>query len=296
MGKYKHNVIALVYDFDGTLTPQPMQEYTIFPDLGIKDGKRFWQEVSVEAKVTQGEGIVTYMRLMIEKSKAQKYPVTKAKLKKLATKIEYFSGVERYFSRINKYVKDKFNSDVELRHYIISAGLKEIIEGTKIAKHFHRIFASEYYYDEYGAATFPNVIVNDTLKTQFIFRINKGLEEMHTNINLHMPSALRAIPFQNILYIGDGLTDVPCMTVIRQNGGFAIAVFKKRDKKGKEVCQNLLNAERVDFMASADYSNDSELDKHIKLLLHNIFGGIRYGKASFTQAQKYLKIKKREQK
>ncbi|MCK9555036.1 haloacid dehalogenase-like hydrolase [bacterium] len=289
MGKYRHNVIALVYDFDGTLTPQPMQEYTIFPDLGIKDGKKFWKEVSDEAKNTQGEGIVTYMRLMIEKSKAQKYPVTKAKLKKLATQIEYFAGVEKYFQRINKYVKDKFDRDVELRHYIISAGLKEIIEGTKIAKYFHRIFASEYYYDEYGAATFPNVIVNDTLKTQFIFRINKGLEEMHTNINMHMPNSLRAIPFQNILYMGDGLTDVPCMTVIRKNGGFAIAVFKKRDKKGKKVCESLLKAERVDFIASADYSKDSELDKHIKLLLNNILEGIRYGKASFNQAQKYLK-------
>lgn len=289
MNMYKHNVVALVYDFDGTLTPQPMQEYTIFPEIGIRDGKKFWDEASEEARTTKGEGIVTYMRLMIEKSQAKKYPVTKEKLKSLASKIKYYSGVEKYFKRINNYVKKEFNDEIELRHYIISAGLKEIICGTKIAKYFHKVFASEYYYNEYGAATFPNVIVNDTLKTQFIFRINKGLEKMHENINVHMPSNLRAIPFQNILYIGDGLTDVPCMTVIRKNGGFAIAVYKKRDVGGKNVCKNLLKAERVDFIATADYSETSELDKHIKLLLHNISEGIRYGKASFKQAQKYLK-------
>ena len=238
--EFKHNVIALVYDFDGTLTPQPMQEYTILPEIGIRDGKKFWKQVNEESAQTNGEGIVAYMRLMLEKSKARQFPVTAQKLKKLAERIDYFPGVRTYFKRINDYVKGQFGRNIELRHYVISAGLKEIISGTVIAKYFYKVFASEYYYNEYGAATFPNVIVNDTLKTQFIFRINKGKENLNENINSYMPVHLRPIPFQNILYIGDGLTDVPCMTVIRKNGGYAIAVYKSNNSPGKKTCVELL--------------------------------------------------------
>jgi 2-hydroxy-3-keto-5-methylthiopentenyl-1-phosphate phosphatase len=286
--EFKHNIIAIVYDFDGTLTPQPMQEYTILPEIGIKDGNRFWKQVNQEAVQTDGEGIVAYMRLMLEKSKSRRFPVTAKMLKESAKKINYFPGVHTYFKRINDYVKRRFFSDIELRHYVISSGLKEIIEGASIAKYFYKVFASEYYYNEYGAATFPNVIVNDTLKTQFIFRINKGKENLSENINLHMPIHLRPIPFQNILYIGDGLTDVPCMTVIRKNGGYAIAVYKSYSSQGRKICKELLKAERVDFIAQADYNSGTELDRLIKLLLGNIVEGIRYGRESFRQSKKYL--------
>lgn len=284
---FKHNVVAVVYDFDGTLTPQPMQEYTVLPELGIKDGGKFWSQVNEESARTNGEAIVTYMRLMLEKSKSKHFPVTAQRLGELAKKINYFPGVQTYFERINNYVDGKFGKSIELRHYIISAGLKEIISGSAIAKYFYKVFASEYYYDEYGAATFPNVIVNDTLKTQFIFRINKGKENLNENINLHMPMPLRPIPFQNIMYIGDGLTDVPCMTVIRKNGGYAIAVYKSHSLPGKRTCKELLKANRVDFIAKADYKSGTELDNLIKLLLGNIVEGIRYGRESFKQSKKY---------
>ena len=286
--EFKHNIIAIVYDFDGTLTPQPMQEYTVLPEIGIKDGKKFWKQVNRESAQTNGEGIVAYMRLMLEKSKSRRFPVTAEMLKESAKKINYFPGVQTYFKRINGYIKKQFGRDIEVRHYVISAGLKEIISGTSIAKYFYKVFASEYYYNEYGAATFPNVIVNDTLKTQFIFRINKGKENLNENINLHMPIHLRPIPFQNILYIGDGLTDVPCMTVIRKNGGYAIAVYKPYSSGGRKICKELLKAERVDFIAQADYKSGTELDRLIKLLLGNIVEGIRYGRESFRQSKKYL--------
>ncbi|MFC1780702.1 HAD family hydrolase [Planctomycetota bacterium] len=285
---FKHNKIAIVYDFDGTLTPQPMQEYTVLPEIGIKKGKTFWDAVKKEALATEGEDIVTYMRLMIEMSQQKHYPVTPDVLKSLARNIHYYPGVKSFFRRLNDYVKTQLDIDVELRHYIISAGLKEIILGSSIAGYFYKVFASEYHYDEYNRAVFPKVIVNDTLKTQFIFRINKGKESLHENINLHMPVSLRPIPFQNILYIGDGLTDVPCMTVIRKNGGFAIAVFKPNDSKGLKICKELLRAERVDFIAEADYRSKKELDRLVKLLLDNIVEGIRYGKESYNQSKKYL--------
>ncbi|MBW8038978.1 MAG: haloacid dehalogenase-like hydrolase [Planctomycetes bacterium] len=286
---FMHNVIAIVYDFDGTLTPQPMQEYTILPEIGITKGRQFWKAVEKEAFKTGGEDIVTYMRLMIEMSNRKRFPVTTKVLKSLAKNINYYPGVKTFFKRISDYVETQFDDiNVVLRHYIISAGLKEIISGASIAKYFYRIFASEYYYNEYGQAVFPKVIVNDTLKTQFIFRINKGKESLHENINLYMPAEQRPIPFQNILYIGDGLTDVPCMTVIRKNGGYAIAVFKPGDSKGLKTCKKLLRAERVNFIAGADYTNQKELDRLVKLLLNNIVEGIRYNKETFNQSKKYF--------
>jgi len=287
--KFIHNVIAIVYDFDGTLTPQPMQEYTILPEIGIKKGNQFWKEVEKEAFATGGEEIVTYMRLIIERSRRKHYKVTPTVLRSLAKNINYYPGVKTFFKRMSNYVETQFDDmNVKLRHYIISAGLKEIISGASIARYFYKIFASEYYYDEYNTAVFPKVIVNDTLKTQFIFRINKGKESLHENINLHMPPKLRPIPFQNILYIGDGLTDVPCMTVIKKNGGYAIAVFEPGDSKGLKTCKELLKAQRVDFIAEADYRNNKELYRLVKLLLDNIVEGIRYHKETFNQSNKYL--------
>jgi len=286
--RFRHNIIALVYDFDGTLTPQPMQEYTVLPEIGIKKGRKFWDAVEKESRRTGGEEIVTYMRLIIEMSEHKHFPVTPTVLKSLAKNISYYPGVKTFFKRMNVYIEKEFDVGVKLRHYVISAGLKEIISGASIAKYFYRIFASEYYYDEYERAIFPKVIVNDTLKTQFIFRINKGKESLHENINLYMPPQQRPVPFQNILYLGDGLTDVPCMTVIKKNGGYAIAVFKPGDSKGLKTCKELLKAKRVDFIAEADYRSKKELGHLVKLLLNNIVEGIRYGKESFNQSKKYF--------
>ena len=256
------------------------------PEIGIEDGQTFWSDVKKELMKTKGEDIVTYMRLMIEKSQAMHFPVKPSILRALADRIKYFPGVESFFDRMNHYVKDRF-TDVQLRHYIISAGLKEIISGTSIAKYFHKIFASEYYYDEYEKAVFPNIIVNDTLKTQFIFRINKGKEEMHESINQYMPLESRPIPFENMLYLGDGLTDVPCMTVLRKNGGYSMAVYSKNNGKGLNVCKELLEAERVDFIAEADYQDGSELDRLVKLLLDNMYESIRYGREQLNQFKTY---------
>ena len=286
--RFRHNIIALVYDFDGTLTPQPMQEYTVLPEIGIKKGRKFWDAVEKESRRTGGEEIVTYMRLIIEMSEHKHFPVTPTVLKSLAKNISYYPGVKTFFKRMNVYIEKEFDVGVKLRHYVISAGLKEIISGASIAKYFYRIFASEYYYDENNRAIFPKVIVNDTLKTQFIFRINKGKESLHENINLYMPPQQRPVPFQNILYLGDGLTDVPCMTVIKKNGGYAIAVFKPGDSKGLKTCKELLKAKRVDFIAEADYRSKKELGHLVKLLLNNIVEGIRYGKESFNQSKKYF--------
>jgi phosphoserine phosphatase len=263
----KKNIIAMVYDFDGTLSPQPMQEYTVFPELKIQPGK-FWKEVKAENRAINGEEIITYMMLMLKKATEQQLKISKIELGRMAKKIEYFPGVETFFDRINKFAEEISDNKVRVKHYIISSGLKEILGKVKIKKHFENIFASEFHYDAYGRPLYPKLVVTDTVKTQFLFRINKGREKIHENINEFMKEEDRSVPFSSIIYIGDGLTDVPCMTVTTKNGGTSIAVFKPRKIKDISKCKELFKHERVDYIAEADYRNGSELDTFIKETLH----------------------------
>lgn len=269
------DTIAMVYDFDGTLTPLPMQEYTILPQLGIS-GQKFWKESREEAHRTGGDAMLTYMRLLVERLEERKTHLSRDDLKGLAHHISYFPGVSTWFDRMKGYVHRRSCGRVKLRNYIISAGQREILEGTTIRKHFHRIFASEYFFDHHGRATVPNVLVNDTIKTQYIFRINKGKEAAHESINEYMPEGDRPIPFANIIYIGDGMTDVPCMTVTKKNGGHAIAVFTEDKPKARRTCEKLLQAGRVDFIAPADYSSRKLLERRVRLILDMMLARIGY--------------------
>lgn len=286
--RFRHNVIAIVYDFDGTLTPQPMQEYTILPKIGMRP-KKFWADVEADRKVNDGEQIVTYMRLMLELADQKKVGIKKGMLRALAKRIKYYpglSGRNSFFSRMNTLVRKKSKGKVQLRHYVISAGLKEILEGTEIRKNFHRMFGSEYHYNHYGAADFPKMIVNDTLKTQLLFRINKGKELPLESINTHMPPAQRAIPFQNILYIGDGLTDVPCMAVTMKEGGYSIAVHGTTHKE-LNVCRDLWRAGRVHFVAKADYRPRSDLSLAVQTTLETMVQGVTFANALFREELKH---------
>ena len=271
----RKNKIAIVYDFDGTLSPQPMQEYTVFPRLGI-DPSIFWAEVKKENIRIKGEEIITYMMLMLKKANDVELKISKSDLGRMASGIKFYKGVGTFFQRINSYVERISKRRVKLRHYIISSGLKEILERTKIKKYFYNVFASEYYYNHYKQPIYPKLVVTDTVKTQFLFRINKGRERIEESINDFMAEEDRPIPFSNIIYIGDGLTDVPCMTVTTKNGGYAIAVFKPNNRGGLKICRKLFRNARVDFIAEADYGANSELDKILKVTLKTIIQGIEF--------------------
>jgi hypothetical protein len=278
---FKQNTIALVYDFDGTLSPQPMQEYTVLPELGENAGE-FWKECRKEAKRHNADGMLTYMRLLIEKMEANHTHLDKKALRSLAKGIKYFPGVETWFDRINKHVRTKSDGKVKVKHYIISAGLKEILDGIKIRKHFEEMFASEYYFDHHDAAKFPTIVINDTSKTQYLFRINKGIIDVNESINDYMPESDRAIPFSNIIYLGDGLTDVPCMTVTKNNGGFAIAVHKPAIPNSAKVCRELTHANRIDYYSPANYEKGKKLEKRVKLILDLIIAKILVEKEKFS--------------
>ena len=263
---FHQNTLALIYDFDGTLTPKAMQEYTVLPRLGL-DAEKFWREAGEATRAHQADGILTYMRLLVEKIEERREHLSRDDLTALADSIRYFAGVEGWFDRMRAYVAGRGGGEVALRQYVISAGLREIIEGTSIFRNFDRVYASEYFYDHHGRATWPNLVINDTNKTQFLFRINKGRENLEESINEHMPESDRPIPFQNMIYIGDGLTDVPCMNVVRKNGGYSVAVYNRGKAAAKETCRRLLAAGRVDFFAVADYREGRPVDRRIKLML-----------------------------
>ncbi|MGI6509607.1 MAG: haloacid dehalogenase-like hydrolase [Erysipelotrichaceae bacterium] len=254
--------VAIMYDFDLTLSPKNMQEFSLLPTLEI-DAKLFWQEVEKYSAESNMDSTLAYMYLLIKKAKEKNIPLTRDFLKSLGQDVIYYPGVEQFFARLNKFALEY---DILLQHFIISSGTKEIIDGCSIKDEFTKIFACEYHYDENGQANWPAVAINYTGKTQFLFRINKNSLDVFDNSTINSFSTARDIPFEQMIYIGDGFTDVPCMRLVKSNGGYSIAVHDK----GKETYKQLIEDGRVNYVALADYSENSELDNIIKLILKNI--------------------------
>ena len=260
----KNTTIALLYDFDKTLSTLDQQEYTFIPSLDMT-AKEFWSESDHISKEYGMDKILAYMFLMIRQARKKDVPITKEAFNALGRDVVLFPGVKSWFKRINKYASDK---GITLEHYIISSGLKEIMEGTDIAKYFKRIYGCEFHYNTNGNADWPAQIVNYTTKTQFIFRISKGALDLYDDsvVNSYMPMRDRSVPYTNMIYVGDGLTDVPCMKLIKDRGGQSIALYSKN----KERVQKLLLEKRVNFVCPADYREDSELDITIKRIIDKI--------------------------
>jgi hypothetical protein len=270
--KFDKKTIALVYDFDGTLSPRPMQEYAFLPKIET-DPATFWAESNRLAKAHAADPLITYMHLLYKKAKAKDIRIDRRDLVAQGRHVELYPGVEAWFDLVAGYVKSHAQSHgVSLRHYLISSGLIEIIEGTAIYKRFHNVFASEYWFEAYDLP-YPKRVITDTGKTQYLFRINKGVEDLGDSINQHMPEDARPIPFANMIYFGDGDTDVPSMAVMRKNGGHTIAVYPPGKSKGK--CVELFKAGRCDFFAAADYRSGSDLFRRTCLLLDRMLADIR---------------------
>ncbi|MBI1385300.1 MAG: haloacid dehalogenase-like hydrolase [Rhizobiales bacterium] len=282
---YPKRTIALVYDFDGTLSPKPMQEYGFLPKIGVEP-KAFWAEVERKAAEDVAEGLIVYMHLMYKKAKTAGVEIRRNDLVALGADVELYAGVDGWFDDIDKYVALRAETPVEVRHYLISSGLREIIEGTRIFRRFHNVFASEYYFEPYELP-FPKRVITDTSKTQYLFRINKGVEDLRQTINSHMPEGERPIPFSNMIYFGDGDTDVPSMAVMRQNGGYAVAVHGPGESAVK--CEGLYRAGRIDFYAPADYRNGSTLFRRTCLLLDRALADIRVREERWSIEQELAK-------
>lgn len=260
--------IALVYDFDGTLAPGNMQEQSFLPAVGT-DGKKFWPDAKARAKKHDMDEILAYMELMVEHSRKADTPSTRRAFQDYGKQITFFPGVEAWFDRINAYAREH---DCSSEHYIISSGNKETIEGTTIAKHFKRVYASCFRYDANDAAVWPALAVNYTNKAQFLFRINKGIDNAYDNstINKYTPEEKRPVPFKNFIYIGDGETDIPAMKMVTYQGGWSIVVYPKSVRGRKDSAHQLVAEQRADIAVPADYSADAALDRAVKAAIRQI--------------------------
>lgn len=261
--------VALIYDFDGTLSPHNMQEYDFLKDIGIKNSNEFWQEVDELVQKHDASNILCYMKLMIDKAKMAGKSIRRQAFVDYGKSVELYKGVEQWFDVIDELAK-KYNVVVE--HYINSSGLKEMIEGTPIYSKFKHVYACSFLYTVDGIAEWPAVAVDFTAKTQFLFMINKGVVNISDNkkVNEYKPDSERPIPFKHMIYFGDGETDIPCMRMVKANGGNSIAIYPARNHDKKEIAKKLIHDGRVNFACVADYSKDGEIYKIVEAILSQI--------------------------
>ncbi|MBQ6374820.1 MAG: haloacid dehalogenase-like hydrolase [Clostridia bacterium] len=257
-------IVALIYDFDKTLSPRDMEEYSFMPGIGVEPSD-FWGLCGEFSRQHQMDGILTYMYLM-QKMARGRLELTREAMQKLGEAVEFFPGVTTWFDRINEIGRQ---NGVAVEHYIISSGLTEIIRGSAIGDKFKAIFAASFCYDESDHPVWAASAVNYTSKTQYLFRINKGILDVTNDrdLNAFTPAYMRRVPFSNMIYVGDGLTDVPCMKMTKQKGGYSIAVHAPGQT---ELADDMLLQGRADFSVEADYSEDSEIEQVVTMLMRRI--------------------------
>lgn len=257
-----HTTMAIVYDFDGTLARGNLQESQFLPDVGVAPAE-FWDEVGELSREHKADNVLMYMYLMLEKARVAKQPVRRQDFLRHGNGIEFFKGVEDWFSRTNQYGKGE---GIRVEHYIVSSGNTEIISGTTIASQFEEIYASKFMFNASEVAEWPALSVNYTTKTQYLFRINKGAHDLSDGkaINKFVPMGKRPIPFERMIYIGDGETDIPCVRLVKDLGGLSVAVYPPRTKGARSEAESLLSDGRVHKVVPADYRDGRKLDKVVK--------------------------------
>ncbi|WP_256808002.1 HAD family hydrolase [Bradyrhizobium sp. Bra64] len=260
--------MAIAYDFDGTLAPGNIQENSFIPAIGMKK-LDFWRQNKARAERHEADEVLSYMTFMLERATAVDAPVRKRDFAEHGKTVTLFKGANDWFDHIDAYAKMRH---VKLQHFIISSGIKEMIEATKIGKKFAKVFASSFAYDANGAAKWPALAINYTTKTQYLFRINKGSLSVHDHglINDFVPHEDRPVPFTNIIFIGDGETDIPCMRLVRDQGGHSIAVYQPGSKSKKARAEKLIHDKRADFIAPADYSEGRRLDQILCAIIDKV--------------------------
>ncbi|WP_353641024.1 HAD family hydrolase [Mesorhizobium sp. WSM2239] len=266
--------LAICYDFDGTLAPGNMQERDFIPAVGMNK-KAFWNEVKAGCVAHEADEILIYMWLMLKKAEQAQVTVKKEDFENYGRNLQLFDGVTEWFKRINFYGKE---GGIKVSHHIISSGIKEMIFGSPISKHFDNVYASSFCYDHHGIAKWPALALNYTTKTQYLFRINKGSHHVYDNsvINEYVPPEERPVPFANMIYIGDGLTDIPCFRLVKSLGGTSIAVFRPHTKGAQTKSRKMLTQGRVNFIAPADYRDGTPLDLTVKATMEKIAADQHY--------------------
>lgn len=252
----KTPIVALIYDFDGTLSPGNMQEFGFIQAVG-KTAAEFWKMSDQIAIGQDASNVLAYMKLMFDEARKSGITLRRDSFREFGKEVELFDGVREWFSLVNAYGKYK---GVRVEHYINSSGLKEIIEGTPIAGEFKHIFSGTFIYNDEGEAVWPGIAVDSTNKTQFLFKINKGIFSARDNkvLNSSIAEDKKRVPFPHMIYFGDGETDVPCMKIVGMFGGHSVAVYNPENEKKKATAMKLKRQGRVRFVAPARYTRDSK--------------------------------------
>ena len=258
-------IIAMLYDFDKTLCTTDMEDYAFIPALGMTPTE-FWGIANRFGQENRMDGLLAYMYTMIQECKKRDIRLDREYLVRCGHNMELFPGVSDWFARINAFGA---GLGAQVEHYVLSSGLKEIIEGSGIGHEFREIYACEFFYNEEGLASWPKLDVNFTNKTQFVYRINKGILDVAEDrkLNDSMPDDSKRVPFTNMIYVGDGLSDVPCMKMMQAYGGQAIAVYQESNRTGVE---DLLRKGRVDFIFPADYRAGTALEQTVQHIIQKM--------------------------
>jgi len=264
----KKPTVALIYDFDGTLSPGNMQEFGFIQAIG-QTPEEFWEKSNEVPRGQEVSSILSYMKLMIDEAKKKGIALTRESFVSFGKHIELYDGVKEWFSLINKYGEEH---GVNIEHYVNSSGQTELIEGSPIAKEFKKIFACSFWYDEKGVAVWPAVAIDYTGKTQYIFKIAKGILDIsdNTRVNESLAEDEKPVPFTNMIYLGDGTTDIPCMKIVKMFGGNSIAVYNPEDEHKKAKACELLDQDRVNFVCKADYKADGEIFSVVSTIINKI--------------------------
>ena len=261
-------IIALIYDFDGTLSPGNMQEFGFIQAIG-QTPEEFWSKSNTVPEGQEVSSILSYMKLMIDEARAKGIALTRESFVSFGKGIELYPGVREWFALVNEYGR---RHGVKVEHYINSSGQTELIEGTTIAKEFKKIFACSFWYDESGVAVWPAVAVDYTAKTQFLFKIAKGIMDIsdNTRVNESQKEDEKPIPFSHMIYFGDGTTDVPCMKIVKMFGGNSIAVYDPASERKSATARKLLRQNRVNFICQADYRVGSQMYEVVTTIIDKI--------------------------
>ena len=264
----KRPTVALIYDFDGTLSPGNMQEFGFIQAIG-KTPDEFWRQSNQVPEGQEVSSILSYMKLMIDEAREKGISLTRDSFVSFGKHIELYNGVKEWFSLINEYGR---RHGVIVEHYINSSGQTELIEGTSIAKEFKKIFACSFWYDESGVAVWPAVAVDYTGKTQFLFKIAKGIMDIsdNTKVNESQKEDDKPIPFSHMIYLGDGTTDIPCMKIVKMFGGNSIAVYSPENRKQHDTARKLLKQDRVNFICQADYRVGGQIYEVVTTIIDKI--------------------------
>ncbi len=280
-------ILALMYDFDHTLSPRDMQEYAFIPELGMEAGD-FWRLCRDVGNRHHMDSILAYMYVMIFEARRRSMRLSRKTFNRQGEKVELFPGMDSWFQRVNDYGA---GLGFQVEHYVLSSGIKEIVEGTPIADQFKMIYAAEFVYnEESGEPEWPAMAINYTSKTQFIYRINKGILDVTENdrLNEHTPHDKRRVPFTNMIYVGDGSTDVPCMKLVSSRGGHAIAVYTGRRS---HAVNDMLVHGRVHFVAPTDYRAGGEMEQIVFSIFDSVAAesrNIALNRKQLDEAQRML--------